>query len=515
MYIHPNVICRAGWNALSSRFRRVAQSMLSLIDRYQNVVVLGGVILALATLAATTVTLGSSRESRITLEETRATGVASSLANSIGANLRIYDALLLDMVSEAENPQTSRLPENIRERLKFGKAVSAEVLDDAYIVDADGQITASLEGTAGPGILLDDRDYFLAQKDSGSPSLCVSRPLRSRAPGGKMSVVLSRRIEGKHHEFAGVALIVVNLEKFQRFVDAFPADDVDAVSVVRDDGAVLAHAESRGNGSDVQNGISHMSREPVLVPGWRSDAVQIPGSSLFVVAVPSIRGALEQWNREALTAGLLALAFATMLVVGSLLLETALVERKVAMEQLRDLSVKDGLTGLSNRRALDVKLAEEWQRCRRTGEDLSVLFVDIDRFKLFNDEYGHATGDEVLRLVASRVSAHARRGQDMAARYGGEEFAVVLPNTDSNGACQIAEDIRRDIENLQIAHVLSEKRSVTVSIGCATAAATARTDAFSVLEAADAQLHIAKADGRNRVQSIVLTAAAAQSAACH
>ncbi len=181
--------------------------------------------------------------------------------------------------------------------------------------------------------------------------------------------------------------------------------------------------------------------------------------------------------------------------------------RKAAEEELRrtfalveNLASIDGLTGIANRRRLDEVLEKEWRRAGRNCCDLSVLLIDVDHFKSYNDIYGHLSGDDCLRQIAKACSLVIHRSSDLVARYGGEEFAVVLPNTPSSGAQQTAERIRSAVESLYIPHEGNTHGMVTVSIGCATQTPGVDSGFESVMQAADAALYRAKHAGRNRIE---------------
>jgi diguanylate cyclase (GGDEF)-like protein len=161
-------------------------------------------------------------------------------------------------------------------------------------------------------------------------------------------------------------------------------------------------------------------------------------------------------------------------------------------------ALRDGLTGLANRRCFNETIEREFRRATRYGQALSLIMMDIDLFKTFNDQYGHPAGDACLRAVSTAVQDALRRPGDLAARYGGEEIAVLLPGTDVAGAVQIVEDMQAAIRSLAIPHAASPYGVVTLSAGVASWRPGRRIASWaSLVEAADAALYAAKARGRN------------------
>jgi diguanylate cyclase (GGDEF)-like protein len=168
--------------------------------------------------------------------------------------------------------------------------------------------------------------------------------------------------------------------------------------------------------------------------------------------------------------------------------------------KLRGLAGLDGLTGLANRRTFDATLASEWRRAIRSGAPLSLLMVDVDHFKQYNDNFGHQGGDQCLITVAQTLAETVHRGGDFPARYGGEEFVVILPNTDEAGSELVAENIRAEIEKRAIHHPMSSVGPhVTVSIGRATVIPRTDDNIEKIVSLADMGLYQAKSLGRNRV----------------
>jgi diguanylate cyclase (GGDEF)-like protein/PAS domain S-box-containing protein len=177
-------------------------------------------------------------------------------------------------------------------------------------------------------------------------------------------------------------------------------------------------------------------------------------------------------------------------------------QQKNAEAKLTALVILDGLTGLANRRRFDERLQEEWARACREGTSLSLLMVDLDHFKKFNDQYGHPAGDACLQAVAQVLATEARRPADLAVRYGGEEFAMLLPNTDAAGCKLVGERIRRGLQQLSIPHALNiPSKRVTVSLGgtAIRLRADGPAESSSLVQMADRALYAAKEGGRDRL----------------
>jgi diguanylate cyclase (GGDEF)-like protein len=191
-------------------------------------------------------------------------------------------------------------------------------------------------------------------------------------------------------------------------------------------------------------------------------------------------------------------------------LELAKQELEVINQHLETLVATNALTGVANRRAFEMEAAREWRRCGREQAPMSLLLLDVDHFKAFNDFYGHQAGDDCLREVAAAAAAAIHRPGDLLARYGGEEFAIILPRTSLDGAVAIAEQVRAGIQTRALIHDASDLGQITVSIGvaCLTPKPEAPVEQLTAL--ADAALYTAKRSGRNRVHAAENAAAAIQ-----
>lgn len=179
---------------------------------------------------------------------------------------------------------------------------------------------------------------------------------------------------------------------------------------------------------------------------------------------------------------------------------------KQQADQLRDIALIDGLTGIANRRRFDQELATLWRQCQRKKVPLSLVMLDVDYFKQFNDHYGHQLGDSCLQWIARAVKQTLSRPQDIAARYGGEEFVCILPDTHLEGATYVARQILGEVISLRLEHASSAISDVvTVSLGVATVIPDMQSNPEKLVEAADAQLYAAKQAGRAQVLAVELS----------
>ncbi|MFT0168260.1 diguanylate cyclase [Paraburkholderia mimosarum] len=509
-----------------------ARAATRLIGNHPFFAGLSGTLIATVMAVLTYAAIYAGRAEALRHAADNSRNVVQLISNDIARNVEIYDLSLQAVVAAARQPATWQMPEALRYRMLFDRATAASNLGGAYVIDAEGHVKASQSSVAEPmagSVSFADRDYFIAEQRDAHAGLFFSRPYRSRLRGGLLTIGLTRRIDAPDGAFAGVALLGVRLDYFQQLLERVDLGPGSNLFILMHDGTLLAskpalpqgaganesglpnyavfarHGDARGGDarrSDARHdGGTFTSRSALDGVERIYTFAHVDNSPFIVVAAPAVQDVLAEWRRRSGIALVMTTVFGGAWVVVSWMLAFALRGKVRAEAELTRLAVTDPLTGLPNRRALDMRLAEEWRRAVRERTPLSLLFFDIDHFKLFNDTYGYAAGDEVLTFVAERIASGSRRATDLAARIGGEEFAVVLPGTPLDAATGIAEKIRKGIESANLTLSGTQRGCVTVSAGCASCNPPEGGSGAQLLAAADRLLYEAKDAGRNQVRS--------------
>ncbi|MDR8730992.1 sensor domain-containing diguanylate cyclase [Burkholderia pseudomultivorans] len=441
------------------------------------------------------------------------------IERDIARNIELYDLSLQNVVDGMADPELMALPPRQRHRLLFDRAATGAYLGSIFVMDPHGNIVVDSGASPARHGNYADRDYFTAHRDRRVQGLYISRPYASRLRGGALTIALSRRIDRPDGTFGGIVVGTLSIDYFRALLDGLAVGPHGTAAIVEENGTLVSRLpyDARVVGLDLHDSPlfieSRRSRDGVLTGTGAIDGVrriyvyrQLAGLPLIVDVAPAEVDVYASWRHRTISIVVLMSLFTGFIAWGSLLLSRELQRRQRAESKLYRLAHTDALTGLDNRGTFDTVLANEARRAARGGRPLSVLFVDVDHFKAFNDYYGHLAGDDVLRRVAQCASRCLRRDSDQIARYGGEEFVVTLPDTDARGAATVAEAIRRAIAALDIEHAKSPHGRVTASIGTATAD-DGRIPPATLLRLADDALYRAKSGGRNRVADAERSAA--------
>ncbi|EZP67046.1 MULTISPECIES: sensor domain-containing diguanylate cyclase [unclassified Pseudomonas] len=454
------------------------------------------------------------REHASTLQEAKrsTTNIAQLINADVLRNVELYDLALKGLIAAKQREDLSQVAASIQHLVQFDLATAAPFKGEVLLLDPTGAVIADSSTLQPTPRNFSNRDYFQVHVKDSQAGLFISRPFKIHCDCDQVwRMAFSRRVSGPNGEFAGVAVATMRLAYFDQLFNTLTIGNGSSVNLLNNKGILLAQQPllerdmidkdlserpnfkrmlSEGSGSF--QAISALSGKERLYT-----FTNVGDLPLIVVVALSSEDVFAPWKRAALlTSGATGI-----LCIGLLwltwMLRRELRRRYRAERVLSELAATDALTGLPNRRILDERLRLEWDRAQRSTEPMTLLMIDVDHFKAFNDRHGHKGGDEALRSVAQVIGGNIRRPADLAARYGGEEFAVVLPITDAKGAQVIAEHIRSSVEHLP--RIAGDERPITVSIGMSTWDKHSRMSLEALLLSADQALYEAKHTGRNRI----------------
>lgn len=439
--------------------------------------------------------------------------VVQLIDTEVQRNIDLYDASLQGLIETAQNPDFRLAPPSLRRPMLFGKATGAPLRGDLLWVDAQGNVIADSLATAPRQANFASWPEFIAHREHADSGLIVSRPFKDQIGSLGWCISLSRRITSPSGQFLGVASGALRLDYFNSLFKRLNIGADSSVSLISEEGFMLAREPVASGesliGADYRNRPNFMGMTAAggsgsfISPSGRDGKerlytfARVGKLPMMVVVAVSTDVVYGAWRRTAI----LVCAATGGLCLGILwmgaLLRRELKKRQRAERDLAALAATDSLTGLANRRQLDQVLKREWLRAQRNHKPLSVLMIDVDHFRAFNERHGHQGGDDALRAVAETLRECTHRPADVAARYGGEEFVVVLAETGLDGARKIAETIRLAVERR--CGQGSFELPVTVSIGVGSAPLTGEDSLQALLAEADAALYRAKRGGRNQV----------------
>ncbi|HEU0148703.1 MAG TPA: sensor domain-containing diguanylate cyclase [Bradyrhizobium sp.] len=424
-----------------------------------------------------------------------AVALAESLSHQIDTTLATADSVVSSLVERVEVEGTS--PESLQRLygLMTSLAAALPAIHEIGLTDRNGNAIAKSLVSHPTGMNYSERDYFQFLSTHNTRAAFVGAPVRSKIDGSA-NITVSRRVNAPDGSFAGVAVTSVSVDFFRKLFELVREKSGASVSLTRDGGELLAGSP----GSFGESELKALAASPVAALEYLSpnDDVyhvgaynRLPRYSMTAMVSQDSATILNDWRSQ--------LRVHAAIVVCILVLVAALgytVDRANRATQIR--ALRDGLTNLANRRCFDEAIEREFSHARRSGQPLSLAFMDIDLFKTFNDRYGHPAGDNCLRAISASVESSLRRPSDLAARYGGEEIVLLLPATDVDGAVQIVNDILATIRVSAIRHEDSPYGIVTLSAGVACCRPREpHTSAALLVEMADAALYAAKELGRN------------------
>jgi diguanylate cyclase (GGDEF)-like protein len=481
-----------------------------LAGRYPLIVGALGTLMSLGVMAISFVTLMAARDGAIGHAHETSRNVTAVLVSNIARTVDTSNNSLLGLIAAVDKPAIQDMDPDLRHELLFDRTAAGYVIGMG-LTDDRGRL---IDGCCSNALHTDfsDRDYFTVHRDSPNVGLYVSHIYQARTRAGAESIALTRRINRPDGSFGGVVIVAIDANYFKRLLANLDVGPRGITAIVRTDGTLVARNPPFSRARPVNFGTSPTFPRMVnhdsgfyAAPSTADGILRlytfqrVPGTPLIAVVAPAQGDVLASWKRLSWIVGIAASSVSLAFCAVVWLLAFALRDYAKAQVLLMEMTQIDSLTALKNRRALDEVLENEWGRLQRNDGCLSVLFVDADNFKQYNDRHGHAQGDVALKYLAECITRHARRRGDLAARYGGEEFVVVLPDTDERGAAEIAEAIRDEVEHGQPSVSSTPVPRFTVSIGCATGRRSRPGSLDELTNAADLALYAAKHNGRNCV----------------
>ncbi|QQG29813.1 GGDEF domain-containing protein [Pectobacterium carotovorum] len=472
----------------------------------------------------------NSHQQLIDSTERNAKNLSLSLARHAEDTFLQVDILLQDLQERIDKDGLSPLQIiRLSNILKSRKATLPQ-LHGIFIYDEKGDWLVN-SGVAKPAQANNaDREYFKYHQNNVNKDMHIGNVIQSRSTGD-LIIPVSMRINKPDGSFNGVLLATLSLNYFKQYYGYYSMGNMDVLAILLSDGRILygrpyddsyinrnvssgplfsEHLKQSESGTATfVSTLDHIER----VYGY----TKLKRYPIVIAAGYDLKLVLEKWRTDSLIYGAITLILLfTITLLGLIVLRQIRINLKnqVDLTLVRDeltsinhtlqtLALFDGLTGLANRRQFDIFLQQTLLRAAETRQCMALIMIDVDAFKKYNDHYGHVAGDECLRKIGSILSSMPRRKEDLVARYGGEEFALIITETDKQGATALAQRALDLVRAEKIPHemTLFPEKIVTISAGvyvfCADNPPPA---ASSVIDIADAALYRAKNSGKNRIE---------------
>jgi diguanylate cyclase (GGDEF)-like protein len=434
------------------------------------------------------------------------------VARDIERNIELSNLQLQSVIDGLHQPRINQYPDPIRRMILFNPSYAVKYLSAACVTNAAGEVILDGGSSAPVSVNLAQRDFFAVHQHDAKAGLYLSKPFQVQPGSGPYEIALSRRWNAPDGSFAGVVFATLRLDYFYQLLQDINVGGSGHVVLYLTDGTILmdyptdiATLGHNIRGSKLFHTLSASGDGFVTGPSPLDSVMRlrafrhIDGLPLILTVGVSVDDMLLAWREKAWVIVIYTSLLGIATVLLSFLLVRELRRRQELESELLRLARTDSLTQLGNRRLFDESLKREWERAARLRKPLSLMMLDIDWFKKYNDLYGHPAGDVALRAVAVCIAEGIHRPTDICARYGGEEFIVVLPETNLSGTFHVAEKIRKAVEKMALVHHGSALGVVTVSVGLASLVPRQQDDAQILIDAADEAMYRAKQAGRNRV----------------
>ncbi|MEL0578352.1 sensor domain-containing diguanylate cyclase [Pectobacterium punjabense] len=472
----------------------------------------------------------NSHQQLIDSTERNAKNLSLSLARHAEDTFLQVDILLQDLQERIDKDglspaQIARLGDILKSRKS-----TLPQLHGIFIYDEKGEWLVNSGGTKPANANNADREYFKYHQSNVSKDMHIGSVIQSRSTGD-LIIPVSMRISKPDGSFNGVLLATLSLNYFKQYYGYYSMGNMDVLAILLSDGRILygrPYDDSYVN-RNVSNGplfsehlkqsesgtatfvstLDHIERIYGYTKLKRYPIVIAAGFDLGLV--------LNKWKADRLVYGVITLILLfTITLLGLIVLRQIRMNLKNQIDltivrdeltsvnhTLQTLALFDGLTGLANRRQFDIFLQQTLLRIAGTQQCMALIMIDVDAFKKYNDHYGHVAGDECLRKIGNVLSNMPKRKEDLVARYGGEEFAIIITDTDKQGAATFAQRVLDAVRKEKIPHdmTLFPEKIVTISAGAYVFCVdNPPPTAASVVGIADAALYRAKNGGKNRFE---------------
>ncbi len=452
-------------------------------------------------------------ESRVAAWE-RAAESAESLVRAIEAdvarNIATINLSLDAVIENIGRPDIADLSPEIRNLILFDRSTTAHHLGKILVTDENGDVQLDSRSLHPEPMNIADREYFQVHKINPNAGTYIGRPIVSRF-NGQSILGISRRISHADGSFAGVAIASLRLSYFEEIFKTVSLGDDGNVTLSSDDGFLLVRWpwKSEYAGMNMSNAklYEHLTRARAgrFESYSKTDGMyrlvvysRIGNLPLVIGVGQSTAEIYAQWHQFATTVAVMIAILCAITIALALYFVRELARRKAVELQLATLATKDGLTKLANRRHFDTIFDREWGRAIRDQSSLSMLMIDTDRFKDYNDTHGHQAGDLLLQIIGGAIMTAMSRGTDLAARYGGDEFVVLLPGTAVEGARKVADKVLQFFADECRAQGISDG---SISLGIGSAKPLVGSEKSDLFAAADRALYRAKSGGRSRIEA--------------